>query len=197
MIGVPYLWLLLFFLLPFLIVLKISVSEMDIASVKDVVTVQNGSLSLNLRFGNYLTLLQDDLYLLTYTLAQDDRLTRRATIWRRRRNRCHGWYVLETVETCHFFNQVFLDFDVEPEGPWIAYEYLPGRSLRDMLRGGALPQAQALDIACQIARRCIVVEKELDLRHPRIDPRREGSAWIRRQHLVRKREQPPEIRLLH
>ncbi|MBC8058633.1 MAG: putrescine/spermidine ABC transporter permease, partial [Rhizobiales bacterium] len=32
-IGIPYLWLLLFFLLPFLIVLKISVSEMDVASV--------------------------------------------------------------------------------------------------------------------------------------------------------------------
>ena len=65
-IGLPYAWLLLFFLLPFLIVLKISVSEMDIASVKDVITMQDGKLDLNLRFGNYLTLLQDDLYLLTY-----------------------------------------------------------------------------------------------------------------------------------
>ncbi len=65
-IGVPYVWLLLFFLLPFLIVLKISVSEMDIASVKDVVTVQDGKLDLNLRFGNYLTLVTDDLYFSTY-----------------------------------------------------------------------------------------------------------------------------------
>ncbi len=65
-IGVPYLWLLMFFLLPFLIVLKISVSEMDIASVKDVITVQDGSIALNLRFGNYLTLVTDDLYLSTY-----------------------------------------------------------------------------------------------------------------------------------
>ncbi len=65
-IGVPYLWLLLFFLLPFLIVLKISVSEMDVASVKDVVTVQHGAIALNLRFGNYLTLVRDDLYFSTY-----------------------------------------------------------------------------------------------------------------------------------
>jgi putrescine transport system permease protein len=65
-IGVPYLWLLLSFLLPFLIVLKISVSEMDIASVRDVITLQDGKLALNLKFGNYAALLQDDLYLLTY-----------------------------------------------------------------------------------------------------------------------------------
>ncbi|HEY9237728.1 MAG TPA: ABC transporter permease subunit [Burkholderiaceae bacterium] len=65
-IAPPYLWLLVFFLLPFLIVLKISVSEMDIASVKDVVTMQDGRLDLNLRFGNYLTLLTDDLYFSTY-----------------------------------------------------------------------------------------------------------------------------------
>ena len=65
-IGVPYLWLLLFFLLPFLIVLKISVSEMDIASVKDVITVQNGAIALNIRFGNYVTLVTDDLYFTTY-----------------------------------------------------------------------------------------------------------------------------------
>ena len=36
-IGVPYLWLLVFFLLPFLIVLKISVSEMESATFKDLV----------------------------------------------------------------------------------------------------------------------------------------------------------------
>ena len=65
-IGVPYVWLLLFFLLPFLIVLKISVSEMDVASVKDVVTVQDGAIALNIRFGNYVTLVTDDLYFTTY-----------------------------------------------------------------------------------------------------------------------------------
>jgi putrescine transport system permease protein len=65
-IGVPYFWLLLFFLLPFLIVLKISISEMDIASVKDVITVQDGAITLNVRFGNYVTLVTDDLYFGTY-----------------------------------------------------------------------------------------------------------------------------------
>ena len=65
-IGLPYFWLLLFFLLPFLIVLKISISEMDIASVKDVLAMDNGRLTLDVRFDNYLTLVTDDLYLLTY-----------------------------------------------------------------------------------------------------------------------------------
>jgi putrescine transport system permease protein len=65
-IGIPYLWLLVFFLLPFLVVLKISVSEMDIASIKDLVTYENGALAFNLRFGNYLLLLQDPLYFTTY-----------------------------------------------------------------------------------------------------------------------------------
>jgi putrescine transport system permease protein len=65
-VGPPYLWLLLSFLLPFLIVLKISVSEMDIASVKEAISIQDGRIALNVRVTNYLTLLQDDLYLLTY-----------------------------------------------------------------------------------------------------------------------------------
>ena len=37
-IGVPYLWMLAFFLLPFLIVMKISVSEMETVNFKDVLT---------------------------------------------------------------------------------------------------------------------------------------------------------------
>ncbi len=65
-IAPPYVWLLLSFLLPFLIVVKISVSEMDVASVRDIVSLQDGRLALDLKFGNYLTLLQDDLYFLTY-----------------------------------------------------------------------------------------------------------------------------------
>jgi putrescine transport system permease protein len=65
-IAPPYVWLLLSFLLPFLIVVKISVSEMDVASVRDLVSLQDGRLALDLKFDNYLTLLQDDLYFLTY-----------------------------------------------------------------------------------------------------------------------------------
>jgi putrescine transport system permease protein len=65
-IGVPYFWLLLFFMLPFLIVLKISVSEMDGVRFKDVLTFSDGVLALSLKLSNYVSLVQDDLYFLTY-----------------------------------------------------------------------------------------------------------------------------------
>ncbi len=65
-IGVPYLWLLLFFLLPFLIVLKISVSQMEIVTFKDLLSLQDGVLALTLKYSNYLLLIQDDLYFRTY-----------------------------------------------------------------------------------------------------------------------------------
>ena len=65
-IGVPYFWLLLFFMLPFLIVLKISVSEMDGVRFKDVLTFNDGVLALSIKLSNYVSLVQDDLYFLTY-----------------------------------------------------------------------------------------------------------------------------------
>ena len=65
-IGAPYLWLLLFFMLPFLIVLKISVSEMETVTFKDVLTFKEGVLALSLKLSNYASLVQDDLYFLTY-----------------------------------------------------------------------------------------------------------------------------------
>ena len=65
-IGVPYFWLLLFFMLPFLIVMKISVSEMETVNFKDVLTWKDGVLALSLKFSNYASLVQDDLYFLTY-----------------------------------------------------------------------------------------------------------------------------------
>lgn len=65
-IGVPYVWLLLFFLAPFLIVAKISISEMDIVTVKDLVAVQDGAATLTLKFGNYLFVAQDSLYFESY-----------------------------------------------------------------------------------------------------------------------------------
>ena len=54
-IGVPFLWLLVFFLLPFLVVARISVSEMAGAAIH-----------FGPRFDNYLLLVQDSLYLRTY-----------------------------------------------------------------------------------------------------------------------------------
>ncbi|MDZ7814293.1 MAG: ABC transporter permease subunit [Ideonella sp.] len=65
-IAVPYGWLLLFFLLPFLILAKISVSEMETVVFKDLVTYKDGLLALTLKLGNYVFITQDDLYIKTY-----------------------------------------------------------------------------------------------------------------------------------
>ena len=65
-IGVPYLWLLVFFLLPFLIVLKISVSEMEGVVFKDVLSFTDGVLALSVKLSNYVFITQDDLYFKTY-----------------------------------------------------------------------------------------------------------------------------------
>ena len=65
-VGVPYAWLLLFFLLPFLIVLKISVSEMEMVTFKDLMTWADGVLHIQIKFSNYLFITQDDLYAKAY-----------------------------------------------------------------------------------------------------------------------------------
>ena len=62
----PYLWLLLFLLLPFLIVLKFSVSEMGDVRVKDILSVKDGVIALALKYSNYVYLTQDALYVRTY-----------------------------------------------------------------------------------------------------------------------------------
>jgi putrescine transport system permease protein len=54
-IGTPYLWLLVFFLLPFLIVLRISFAEMEGARIGSTFQLQS-----------YVTLLHDEIYLSTY-----------------------------------------------------------------------------------------------------------------------------------
>jgi putrescine transport system permease protein len=65
-IGVPYLWLLVFFLLPFVIVFKISVSEMEAVQFKNLLTLRDGVLQLTLKLSNYVFLTEDALYLKTY-----------------------------------------------------------------------------------------------------------------------------------
>jgi putrescine transport system permease protein len=65
-IGIPFLWLLVFFLLPFLIVARISVSEMETTAFKEVFQWQDGRFAFVGHFGNYLLLLQDDLYVSTF-----------------------------------------------------------------------------------------------------------------------------------
>jgi putrescine transport system permease protein len=65
-IAIPYAWLLVFFLLPFLVVARISVSEMEATTIKDIVTWKNGALAFSARLGNYVLLAQDDLYFRTF-----------------------------------------------------------------------------------------------------------------------------------
>jgi putrescine transport system permease protein len=65
-IGIPYTWLLMFFLFPFLIVMKISVSEMESVTFKDVLTLQDGVIQLTVKLSNYVFITQDDLYFKTY-----------------------------------------------------------------------------------------------------------------------------------
>jgi putrescine transport system permease protein len=67
-VAIPYLWLFLFFLVPFLIVLKISFAEVQIAQppYTPLVAVEDETVNVSLNVGNYLFLFTDDLYLLSY-----------------------------------------------------------------------------------------------------------------------------------
>lgn len=67
-IAIPTFWLLLFFLIPFLVVAKISLSEAAIARPPylPIWDWEDGFLNITLNFGNYLFLLDDPLYLSAY-----------------------------------------------------------------------------------------------------------------------------------
>lgn len=67
-IGVPFFWLLLFFLLPFAIVLKISFAEVEVAipPYTEIVSWADNQLSVLLNLGNYVFLTEDELYLAAY-----------------------------------------------------------------------------------------------------------------------------------
>lgn len=70
-IALPYLWLLLFFVIPFVIVLKISFSETQIAMPPYEPLLQwtgdrLADLRLNINPGNFLYLLEDNLYVLAF-----------------------------------------------------------------------------------------------------------------------------------
>lgn len=68
LITVPYLWMLVFFAVPFLIVLKISFAEPLIAQPPYTPLLQwsDRTVQIVLSFKNYLFLLKDDLYVLAY-----------------------------------------------------------------------------------------------------------------------------------
>ena len=64
-VAIPWLWLALFFVMPFIFILKISVSEPQLAMppYQDWIReFEDGLLTITLNFGNYLLLLEDDLY---------------------------------------------------------------------------------------------------------------------------------------
>ncbi|KPY36100.1 Putrescine ABC transporter permease [Pseudomonas syringae pv. primulae] len=67
-IGVPFLWLFLFFALPFLIVIKISFAEADVAipPYTEIFSYAEEKLQLVLNLANYTLLTGDDLYVSAY-----------------------------------------------------------------------------------------------------------------------------------
>jgi len=67
-VGVPYLWLLLFFAVPFVIILMISFAHTQVGSPPYTWLLQyeQGAFSLRLNLENYLQLVRDQQYLLAY-----------------------------------------------------------------------------------------------------------------------------------
>ena len=67
-IGVPFIWLFLFFMLPFFIVLKISFAEADVAipPYTEIYSFVEQKLQLLLNLGNYVMLSEDELYIAAY-----------------------------------------------------------------------------------------------------------------------------------
>lgn len=66
-IGIPYFWLIICSLLPFLIVLKISIVKTDVGDpLGTLFTFAEGVFNLKVDLSNYLFLGQDELYILTY-----------------------------------------------------------------------------------------------------------------------------------
>lgn len=65
-ISVPMVFLLLVFLLPFLVVFKISLSEMDAVFFKEILSWRDDVVVLTLKYGNYISLVQDSLYFNAY-----------------------------------------------------------------------------------------------------------------------------------
>jgi len=65
-IGIPYLWFILLAAVPILIILKISLSEMQGTSVSNMIDWSNGWPKLTLNFSSYQFIFSDSLYLKTY-----------------------------------------------------------------------------------------------------------------------------------
>jgi putrescine transport system permease protein len=65
-IGIPYGWFIMLVAIPLLIVMKISLSEMEATSVSNMISWTNGLPTLKLNFANYQFIFTDALYVKTY-----------------------------------------------------------------------------------------------------------------------------------
>jgi len=65
-IGIPYIFLIVFFSLPFLVVLKLSVSEADGIHYEDLTSYVDGIVNIKIKLSNYIFLSTDPLYVETY-----------------------------------------------------------------------------------------------------------------------------------
>ncbi|MDR1936012.1 MAG: ABC transporter permease [Candidatus Accumulibacter sp.] len=68
-IGVPFFWLSLFFLLPFLLVLRISLAQMDGALITPLLTLADDALTFRVHLASFVQLATDDLYFATYLVS--------------------------------------------------------------------------------------------------------------------------------
>lgn len=66
LIAVPYIWFLLLFLFPFIIILKMSVTFSDGVSFQPLVTMKDGVITSISNIGNYIFLATDDTYIMAY-----------------------------------------------------------------------------------------------------------------------------------
>jgi putrescine transport system permease protein len=65
-IGIPYIFLILLFTVPFLVVLKLSVSETDGIHFQDLTSYADGVVDIKIKLSNYIFLTTDPLYIETY-----------------------------------------------------------------------------------------------------------------------------------
>ena len=65
-IGIPYLFLIFLFTVPFLVVLKISVSETEGIRFQDLMSYADGVVQLKIKLSNFIFLSTDSLYVQTY-----------------------------------------------------------------------------------------------------------------------------------
>lgn len=65
-IGIPYLFLIVLFTVPFLVVLKLSVSETDGIHFENIASFADGILNIKIKLSNYIFLTTDSLYVETY-----------------------------------------------------------------------------------------------------------------------------------